>query len=230
VVEKQEAKISCLPSPERPVREDDVERLIVAAVPEERWQYGGVLPLVLVSVHDGPVDAVEHEVEVGDAAGVAPEQLQDAPDSEEVARLECRCDALHVGAAPDHDEAEVGGGACAVDHGAGDAPRRAPWVEVLVDEAEVVGAGRGGVGVGGERRRVGDGGAGGGGGGVGGEREVEGLGDVAGYVRVAGKRRRQAGEGVGRPRRRRRGGDGRDRGGMRRGQDGLQGEEDDDQR
>jgi len=169
-------------------------------------------------VHDGPIDAVEHEVEVRDAAGVAPEQLQNAPDGEEVARLECRRDALDVRAAPDHDEAEVGGGACAVDHGAGDAPRGAPWVEVLVDEAEVGGAGRGGVGVGGERRRrVRKGGASGGGGGVGGEHEVEGLGDVAGDGRVTGKRRCRAGEGVGRPRRRRCGWDGRDGGGLRRG-------------
>ena len=138
---KKKARVGCLPAPERPVWEDNVERLIVAAVSEERRQYGGVLPLVLVSVHNGPVDAVEHEVEVRDAAGVAPEQLQHAPDREEVARLERRRDSLDVGASPDDDEAEVGGGACLVDHGAGDAPRGAPWVEVLVDEAEVVGAG-----------------------------------------------------------------------------------------
>jgi hypothetical protein len=169
-------------------------------------------------VHDGPVDAVKHEVEVRDAAGVAPEQLQNAPDGEEVARLECRRDALDVRAAPDDDEAEVGGGARAVDHGAGDAPSGAPWVEVLVDEAEVGGAGGGGVGVGRERRGVGKGGASGGGGGVGGEHEVEGLGDVAGDGRVTVKRRRRAGEGVGRPRRRRCRGDGRDGGGgVRRG-------------
>jgi hypothetical protein len=44
---------------------------------------------------------------------------------------------LHVGAAAQHDEAEAGGHAGAREHGAGDAPRRAPWAEVLVDEAEV---------------------------------------------------------------------------------------------
>jgi hypothetical protein len=92
-----------------------------------------------------------------------------------------------------------------------------------VDEAEVggvggrVGAGRRG---GGQRRGVREDGAGGGG--VGGEREGEGLGDVAGDGRVAGQRRRRAGDGEGRPWWRRRGQNSGNGGAMCRGQDCLQ--------
>lgn len=113
---------------------------------------------------DGPVDGVEHEVEIGDAAGVATEQLEDAPDGEEVASLERRAEPLDVGVAAEHDEAEGGGEAGAVEHGARDPARGAPWAEVLVDEAEVGRArgvgGRRGSGVG--RGRAGGGGADGG--------------------------------------------------------------------
>ena len=110
-------------------------------------------------MHDGPVGAVEHEVEVGDAAGVPAEQREDAPDGEEVAGLEGRRDALDVGAAPEHDEAEVGRVPGALEHPAGDPARGSPWVEVLVDEAEVGRAG--GVGGGrGEWMGLGDAGAG----------------------------------------------------------------------
>ena len=128
---------------------------------------------------DGPVDGVEHEVEVGDAAGVAAEQLEDAPDGEEVPRLERRAEPLDVGSAPEHDEAERGGEAGAAEHGARDPARRAPWAEVLVDEAEVgraraVGGRRGG------RRRAGGGGGAGGGRG---ESAREGLG---GFGRFGG--------------------------------------------
>lgn len=122
---------------------------------------------------DGPVDGVEHEVEIGDAAGVATEQLEDAPDGEEVAGLERRAEPLDVSVAAEHDEAEGGGEAGAVEHGARDPARGAPWAEVLVDEAEVgrarvVGGRRGG---GGGRGRAGGGGADGGRG----ERAREGL-------------------------------------------------------
>ena len=80
----KQSRSSYLPAPEGPVREDDVERLVVAAVSEKRRQDGGVLPLVLAGADDGPVHAVEHEVEVGHAARVAAEQL------EEIGRASCR--------------------------------------------------------------------------------------------------------------------------------------------
>lgn len=126
-----------LPPPERPIREDDVQRPVIPAVTEQRRHDLGVLPAVEVGADDGPVDGVEHELEVGDAAGVAAEQLEDAPDGEEVPRLERRAEPLDVGPAPEHDEAEGGGEAGAVEHGARDPARGAPWAEVLVDEAEV---------------------------------------------------------------------------------------------
>lgn len=58
-----------------------------------------MLPAVEVRAYDWPVDAVEHEVEVRDAAGVAADQLENAPDGEEVARLERRSEALDEDAA-----------------------------------------------------------------------------------------------------------------------------------
>jgi hypothetical protein len=144
----------------------------------------------LVGTNDGPVDAIEHQIQVWHASRVTAEQLEDAPNGEEVSCLEGRRNALDVGAATDHDEPEVGRGASAVDHRTGDSPGDTPWVEVLMDVAEVGGAG-GGIGTGrqggGHQRGVGDGGAGSGG--VGGEQEGEGLGYVAGTGWVARQRR-----------------------------------------
>jgi hypothetical protein len=107
---------SCLPAPEGPVWEDDVERLVVPVVPEEWQKYCSILPIVLVRAYNGPVDAIEHEVEIWHASEVAAEQLEDAPDGEEVLRLEGQRDALNVGAAAYHDETEVGRGVGVVDH------------------------------------------------------------------------------------------------------------------
>lgn len=154
----------------------------------------GVLPTVEVGADDGPVDGVEHEVEVRDAAWVASEQLEDAPDGEEVPGLERRAEPLDVDAAPDHDEAEGGGEAGAAEHGARDPARGAPWAEVLMDEAEVgraraVGGWRGG------RWRDGGGGAGGGRG----ERAREGMGGSGrfGGYGDSGEVEAGAGDGVG---------------------------------
>jgi hypothetical protein len=117
---------SCLPAPEGPVREDDVERLIVPTVPKEQRQYCSILPIVLAHAYDGPVDAIEHEIEVWHASRVAAEQPEDAPYGEEVPRLEGWCDALDVGVAADHDETEVSRGAGVVDHRPSDSPCDTP--------------------------------------------------------------------------------------------------------
>jgi len=103
---------------------------------------------------------------------------------------------MDVGAAPEHDEAEGGGEAGAVEHGARDTARGAPWAEVLVDEAEVgrarvVGGWRAGGGGGGRGRARGgraDGGRG--------ERAREGLGGFGRFGGV-GEVEAGAGEGVG---------------------------------
>jgi len=44
---------------------------------------------------------------------------------------------MDVGATLEHDEAEGGSEVGAVEHGARDTARGAPWAEVLMDEAEV---------------------------------------------------------------------------------------------
>jgi hypothetical protein len=132
-----------LPTPERPVRKRDVQRGLTAAVPEQRRRRRlGLGPVAFASADDGQVLTVEHEVEVRDAAGVAAEQLQDAPLRERGPRLEAPPPAVarHVQAARDHGDAEPGREPARALHRAARDPRAAPRPQVLVDPPEVGGA------------------------------------------------------------------------------------------
>jgi hypothetical protein len=130
-----------LPTPERPVRERDVQRGLAAAVPKQRRQLAA-----RVAADDGQVLAVEHDVEVRDAAGVAPEQLQDAPLREHVPGLEAPAEPRHVEAARDRGHAELGGVPVRALHGVARDPRVPPRPQVLVDPPEVGRAVRRGLG------------------------------------------------------------------------------------
>lgn len=134
-----------LPAPEGPVGEDDIQCGMIGAIVEQRWRRRRIP----AGRDDGPVLGVEHEFEVGDAARVAAEELENAPESEDVPGLEGAAVALHVGPAVEDDEPEMGVFSGSCDHFFGDAGRF-PWPEVFMDPPEIVRAGgrrgEGGVG------------------------------------------------------------------------------------
>jgi hypothetical protein len=120
------------PAPEGPVWEHDVHRGVVLAVAEQRR-----CGLLLRRLDLGHVLAVEHEVQVRDASGVARQQLRDAPLREGVTRLEHAVVRLHVRAAV-HDHQPERRPVAPPLHRLARDPRLAPRRQVGVDEAEVI--------------------------------------------------------------------------------------------
>lgn len=128
------------PAPEGPVRERDVQVVLGRAVPEQwrrQWRIGAASG----AVDGGAVHAVEHEVDVGHAAGVPAHQLEEAPDGEQRPALHARVVEVHVEAAAVAGDGHAHGRPAArgVEELAGDAAMAvaAPGREVAVDRGEV---------------------------------------------------------------------------------------------
>ena len=112
------------------------------AVAEERGRRGGgrVAVAVVGAVDGGAVHAVEHEVDVGDAAGVPAHELEQAPDGEERAALHAGVVEVDVQPAASAGDGDAHGRAPPrrVEESARHAsPRPAPRRQVPVDRREV---------------------------------------------------------------------------------------------
>ncbi|RWW42500.1 hypothetical protein BHE74_00051954 [Ensete ventricosum] len=145
-----------LPAPEGPVGEENIHGLIVLAVMEQRRRRRR--RVVVGGLHRRHVHAVEYELEVRDAAGIPADELQDAPEGEDVPRQGVAEVLLDVDPAVEHHHVEGSELARPLDHLLRDAGGL-PWPQVLVNPPEVFGAGGGGLGggkvQGSRRRRVG---------------------------------------------------------------------------
>lgn len=95
-----------LPAPERPVGEDDIQAAPIRTVPEQRRRGGSRMPEPR-RFNDGPVVAVEHELQIRQSPGVGTNQLHDPPHREQSARLNRRPELLHVDLPVQDSEAEM---------------------------------------------------------------------------------------------------------------------------
>jgi hypothetical protein len=78
--------ILLLPAPKRPIREHNIQTPSVRTVAKQRRWARIWAPKVLRS-DDGAIITVKHEVQIWQSPRVPPQELQDAPQSEQVSRL-----------------------------------------------------------------------------------------------------------------------------------------------
>lgn len=70
-LKKKKEKI-VLPSPEGPIRENNIQRVIITTVPKQRRWVRGIGSLIVPRLDDWPVHAIKHQLQVRHLTRVPP--------------------------------------------------------------------------------------------------------------------------------------------------------------
>lgn len=80
-VKKRKEKKNVSPTPEGPIRENNIQRFMISTVPKQRWWSGGsrIGTLVIGGLNNWPINTIKHEIKIRDLTRVLSQQLKNAP-------------------------------------------------------------------------------------------------------------------------------------------------------
>lgn len=128
-----------LPSPEGPVRKHNVQRLLIAAIPEQRRRPRRIhrRSPVISRFNNRPVITVEHQLQIRDSPWVPSRKLQKPPNRKQIPRLNRLLIVLHVDPPAHHRQPEMRRRLPFLHHLPRDSARR-PRPQILVYPSEVL--------------------------------------------------------------------------------------------